>query len=159
MVQRPPESRVRGRRLAGPTDGEPPVLHWGRAIVSLSGAFTEPAVSIKARQYGDLFRRYIVPQLPFVVTLGVLLFVSLGMQLALPLIIRHFIDEAQEGAPLSILTSSASAFIAIRHLLLGAGGLDGHEQYPRGPGRARPVAGHVVPQRPDPGGDDRAGGR
>ena len=81
--------------------------------MSLSGAFTEPAVSIKARQYGDLFRRYIVPQLPFVVTLGVLLFVSLGMQLALPLIIRHFIDEAQEGAPLSILTASASAFIAI----------------------------------------------
>ena len=75
--------------------------------------FTEPAVSVKARQYGDLFRRYIVPQLPFVVTLGVLLFASLGLQLALPLIIRHFIDEAQEGAPLAILAASAGAFIGI----------------------------------------------
>ena len=81
--------------------------------MSLTTAFREPAVSIKARQYGDLFRRYIVPQMPFVVTLGALLFASLGMQLALPLIIRHFIDEAQEGAPLAILAASASAFIAI----------------------------------------------
>ena len=81
--------------------------------MSLTTAFREPAVSIKARQYGDLFRRYIVPQMPFVATLGVLLFASLGMQLVLPLIIRHFIDEAQEGAPLAILAASASAFIAI----------------------------------------------
>ena len=81
--------------------------------MSLPITFGEPAVSIKARQYGDLFRRYIVPQLPFVVTLGVLLFASLGLQLALPLIIRHFIDEAQEGAPLAILAASASAFIGI----------------------------------------------
>ena len=70
-------------------------------------------MSIKARQYGDLFRRYIVPQLPLVVTLGVLLFTSLGMQLALPLIVRYFIDEAQEGAPLAVLATSAVAFIVI----------------------------------------------
>ena len=81
--------------------------------MSLPITFGEPAVSIKARQYGDLFRRYIVPQLPFVLTLGVLLFASLGLQLAMPLIIRHFIDEAQEGAPLAILAASASAFIGI----------------------------------------------
>ncbi len=81
--------------------------------MSLSRAFSEPTVSIKAGQYGDLFRRYIVPQMPFVVTLGVLLFASLGMQLALPLIIRHFIDEAQGGAPLAVLAASAGAFIAI----------------------------------------------
>ncbi len=81
--------------------------------MSLTTAFREPAVSIKARQYGDLFRRYIVPQMPFVVTLGVLLFASLGMQLALPLIVRHFIDEAQEGAPLAGLATLAGAFIGI----------------------------------------------
>ncbi len=81
--------------------------------MSLSGAFSEPAVSIKARQYGDLFRRYIVPQMPSVVTLGVLLFVSLGMQLVLPLIVRHFIDEAQVEAPLGTLATLAAAFIAI----------------------------------------------
>ena len=81
--------------------------------MSLPVAFGEPAVSIKARQYGELFRRYIVPQLPFVVTLGSLLFVSLGMQLALPLIVRHFIDEAQRGASVEALSASAVAFIAI----------------------------------------------
>ena len=81
--------------------------------MSLPVAFGEPAVSIKARQYGDLFRRYIVPQLPLVVTLGMLLFVSLGLQLALPLIVRHFIDEAQRGASVEALSASAVAFIAI----------------------------------------------
>ena len=81
--------------------------------MSLSVAFGEPAVSIRARQFGDLFRRYIVPQLPFVVTLGVLLFVSLGLQLVLPLIVRHFIDEAQRGASVEALAASAVAFIAI----------------------------------------------
>ena len=81
--------------------------------MSLTTAFRESAVSIKARQYGDLFRRYIVPQMPFVATLGVLLFAGLGLQLALPLIIRYFIDEAQEGAPLGVLAASASAFIGI----------------------------------------------
>jgi len=81
--------------------------------VSLPLAFSEPAVSIKARQYGDLFRRYIVPQMPSVVTLGVLLFASLGMQLVLPLIVRHFIDEAQIEAPLGTLATLAAAFIGI----------------------------------------------
>ncbi len=81
--------------------------------MSLPIAFTEPAVSIKARQYGDLFRRYIVPQMPSVVTLGVLLFASLGMQLVLPLIVRHFIDEAQVEAPLGTLATLAAAFIGI----------------------------------------------
>ncbi len=81
--------------------------------MSLPVAFREPAVSIKARQYGDLFRRYIVPQLPFVVTLGTLLFFSLGLQLVLPLIVRHFIDEAQKGAPVEGLVTTAAAFIGI----------------------------------------------
>ena len=54
-----------------------------------------------------------MPQLPLVVTLGMLLFVSLGLQLALPLIVRHFIDEAQRGASVEALSASAVAFIAI----------------------------------------------
>ena len=81
--------------------------------MSLPIAFGEPAVSIKARQYGDLFRRYIVPQMPLVVTLGTLLFISLGLQLVLPLIVRHFIDEAQKGAPVEGLAATAAAFIGI----------------------------------------------
>ncbi len=81
--------------------------------MSLPVAFGEPAVSIRARQYGDLFRRYIVPQMPLVVTLGTLLFFSLGLQLVLPLIVRHFIDEAQKGAPVEGLAATAAAFIGI----------------------------------------------
>ena len=81
--------------------------------MSLPIAFGEPPVSIKARQYGDLFRRYIVPQMPLVVTLGTLLFASLGLQLVLPLIVRHFIDEAQKVAPVEGLAATAAAFIGI----------------------------------------------
>ena len=109
--------RLVGRTRSSGFDVSPPATwpgaHRPSAALSLPIAFTEPAVSIKARQYGDLFRRYIVPQMPFVVTLGVLLFTSLGLQLALPLIIRHFIDEAQGGAQLAVLAASAGIFIGI----------------------------------------------
>ena len=81
--------------------------------MSLTVGFREPSVEIKARQYGGLLRRYLGPQLPFVVTLGVLLFLSLGLQLVLPQIIRYFIDEAQKGAPVEALAVAAGAFIAI----------------------------------------------
>ena len=81
--------------------------------MSLPIGFREPSVEIEARQYGGLLRRYLGPQLPLVVTLGVLLFVSLGLQLTLPQIIRYFIDEAQQGAPVDALAATAGAFIAI----------------------------------------------
>jgi ATP-binding cassette subfamily B protein len=81
--------------------------------MNLPSTFSEPAVSIKAKQYGDLLRRYMGPQLPFVITLGVLLFFSLGLQLVLPQIIRYFIDEAQKGSPLDRLTVAAVIFICI----------------------------------------------
>ena len=76
-------------------------------------AFKEPAVSIKARQYGDLLRRYMGPQLPFVITLGVLLFIVLALQLVLPQIIRYFIDEAQKDSPIDRLTVAAVIFIGV----------------------------------------------
>ena len=81
--------------------------------MSLPAAFREPAVRIEARQYGGLLRRYLGPQLPFVVVLGVLLFLSLGLQLVLPQIIRYFIDEAQAGAATEALVAAASAFMVI----------------------------------------------
>ena len=81
--------------------------------MSLDVGFREPSVEIEARQYGGLLRRYLGPQLPFVVTLGVLLFLSLGLQLVLPQIIRYFIDEAQKGAPVEALAVAAGAFMAI----------------------------------------------
>ena len=81
--------------------------------MSLTVGFREPSVKIEARQYGGLLRRYLGPQLPFVATLGVLLFISLGLQLALPQIIRYFIDEALAGAPTEALVSAAGAFMVI----------------------------------------------
>ena len=81
--------------------------------MNLPAAFREPAVRIEARQYGGLLRRYLGPQLPFVVILGVLLFLSLGLQLVLPQIIRYFIDEAQAGAAAESLAAAAVAFMVI----------------------------------------------
>ena len=81
--------------------------------MSLNVGFREPSVEIEARQYGGLLRRYLGPQLPLVVTLGVLLFLSLGLQLVLPQIIRYFIDEAQKGVPVEALAVAAVAFMAI----------------------------------------------
>lgn len=81
--------------------------------MNLPITFREPAVSIKAREYSDLLRRYMGPQLPFVITLGMLLFFSLGLQLVLPQIIRFFIDEAQKGSSLDRLTAAAVIFIGI----------------------------------------------
>ncbi len=81
--------------------------------MSLPAAFREPPVRIKARQYGGLLRRYLGPQLPFVLTLGVLLLLSLGLQLVLPQIVRYFIDEAQRGAAVAALAATAGTFITI----------------------------------------------
>ena len=81
--------------------------------MNLPAAFREPAVRIEARQYGGLLRRYLGPQLPFVSMLGMLLFLSLGLQLTLPQIIRYFIDEAQAGAATESLVAAAGAFMVI----------------------------------------------
>ena len=81
--------------------------------MNLPATFREPAVNVKARKYGSLLRRYMLPQLPFVITLGILLFTGLGLQLVLPQIIRYFIDEAQKDSPLERLTAAAVLFIAI----------------------------------------------
>ncbi len=81
--------------------------------MSLPVAFREPSVEIKAGQYSGLLRRYLGPQLPFVLTLGVLLFLSLGLQLTLPQIVRYFIDEARKGAAVGALAATAGSFIAI----------------------------------------------
>ena len=81
--------------------------------MSLPVTFREPSVEIKAGQYSGLLRRYLGPQLPFVLTLGVLLFLSLGLQLTLPQIVRYFIDEAQKGAAVGALAATAGSFIAI----------------------------------------------
>ena len=81
--------------------------------MNLPATFKEPAVSINARQYGDLLRRYMGPQLPLVITLGVLLFIVLALQLVLPQIIRYFIDEAQKDSPIDRLTVAAVIFIGV----------------------------------------------
>ena len=84
--------------------------------MNLPATFREPEVTVKARKYGSLLRRYMLPQLPWVITLGILLFTSFGLQLVLPQIIRYFIDEAQKGSPLERLTAAAVLFIVITML-------------------------------------------
>ena len=81
--------------------------------MNLPATFREPEVTVKARKYGSLLRRYMLPQLPWVITLGILLFTGLGLQLVLPQIIRYFIDEAQKGSPLERLTGAAVLFIVV----------------------------------------------
>lgn len=50
-------------------------------------------------QYVKLLGQYLRPQLPGVVVLGILLMLSIGMQLNNPLILRFFIDAARESSP------------------------------------------------------------
>ena len=137
--------------------------------MNLPATFREPEVTVKARKYGSLLRRYMLPQLPWVITLGILLFTSLGLQLVPapdhPLLYRRGPEGKpprtahRRGRPLHRHHHAPADRAGLRHLLLRARRLDRHEQHPRGPRRARPLAGHGVPQRAHPRRDDRARGR
>ena len=52
----------------------------------------KPVIKIPLKQYRDLLVKYLRPQWPWVVTLTVLLFGGIVMQLVLPQIMRSFID-------------------------------------------------------------------
>ncbi|UJF35440.1 ABC transporter ATP-binding protein [Paenibacillus hexagrammi] len=65
--------------------------------------------SIKA--YSRLLRQYLLPQRGTLIVLAVLLFASIGMQLANPQIIRFFIDTAQSHGDLKPLFIAAGLFL------------------------------------------------
>lgn len=71
-------------------------------------------------QYRALLAEYLAPQKGRVVTLAVLLFANIGIQLVNPQIIRHFIDITQAGADTATLTRVALIFIvaAVTHQLI-----------------------------------------
>ncbi|AJY74644.1 ABC transporter ATP-binding protein [Paenibacillus beijingensis] len=63
------------------------------------------------RQYGDILGRYLLPQRGSLITLAILLFVLIGLQLVNPQIIRFFIDHAQSEGALEPLYYAAGIFI------------------------------------------------
>lgn len=64
-------------------------------------------------QYARLLGAYLRPLGRQMVLLALLLFASIGLQLWKPQILRDFIDLAQTGAPLSVLTERAILFFAL----------------------------------------------
>lgn len=77
-------------------------------------------MKITYQQYRTLLARYLGPQKARVITLGVLLFANIGIQLINPQIIRRFIDHTQSGADTATLTRLAIIFIvaAVTHQLI-----------------------------------------
>jgi len=61
--------------------------------------------------YGAFFARYMKPHRARVIILGALLLVSIGLQLISPQILRRFIDMAQAGEPLRMLTVLSLVFL------------------------------------------------
>lgn len=59
----------------------------------------------------SMLRSYLLPQKSSLILLTVLLFVSIGLQLVNPQIIRYFIDTAQSDKPLELLLYAALIFI------------------------------------------------
>ncbi|HEV2250969.1 MAG TPA: ABC transporter ATP-binding protein [Candidatus Limnocylindria bacterium] len=64
-------------------------------------------------RYVELFVRYATPERGRVALLGVLLFASIGLQLAAPQLLRSFIDNALGAAPVDALVRIAALFVAL----------------------------------------------
>jgi len=65
------------------------------------------------RPYWDLLVTYLRPQLGKAAGLGALLLANIGLQLANPQVLRHFIDAARRGGELTELTQTAALYIAV----------------------------------------------
>ena len=68
---------------------------------------------ITLREYSRFLRHYLGPRKHLAIYLGVALFISIGLQLTNPLIMRNFIDTARAGGAASDLTRLALTFIAV----------------------------------------------
>jgi ATP-binding cassette, subfamily B, bacterial len=81
-------------------------------------------MTVSFPQYRTVLATYLAPQRGRVGLLALLLFGSIGLQLANPQIIRAFIDATQAGAPTSTLLATAGLFFALavvqRVMALGA---------------------------------------
>lgn len=65
------------------------------------------------RQYWSLFSNYLRPQRGRVLVLGLLLFGSIGLQLANPQVVRFFIDTATGTGAADLLLGAAILFLGI----------------------------------------------
>ncbi len=65
------------------------------------------------RGYRALLGRYLGPYRGRAVLLAALLFTSTGLQLANPQLLRRFIDGAQAGLPLRVLTITAVVYLSV----------------------------------------------
>lgn len=68
---------------------------------------------IEYRQHADLLRRYLRPYWPKALLLALLLSGSVGLQLATPQLLRHFIDQALGGSGVEALATTAVIFLAM----------------------------------------------
>lgn len=68
--------------------------------------------NIPLKRYGELLGTYLGPQKSRAVFLGIFLLAGIGLQLANPQIIRAFIDNANAGESLEVLTRIALLFLA-----------------------------------------------
>lgn len=68
-------------------------------------------MKIPLKRYWLLLRQYLTPQWRRVLFLAILLFAGIGLRIINPQIIRHFIDSATAGEPLTNLTLAALAFL------------------------------------------------
>ena len=70
-------------------------------------------MKIPLKAYWQLLNQYIRPQWSIAALLGILLLGGIGLQLVNPQIIRYFIDQAQSGAALDILTHAALLYLLL----------------------------------------------
>src|SRR5579864_6576329 len=70
-------------------------------------------MKLPLKQYLKLLAHYLRPQKGRALLMGVLLLVSIGLQLANPQVLRYFIDTATSGGNASLLLFAAIMFIGI----------------------------------------------
>lgn len=70
-------------------------------------------MKIPLRKYYEILAKYLIHQKLRFILLSCLMLGSIGMQIVNPQIMRHFIDSANEGKPLSVLTVSALLFLGV----------------------------------------------
>lgn len=68
---------------------------------------------IPLRQFWELLREYLAAHRAKVAALAVLMLASAGLQLLNPIVMARFIDYAVQGAPPSVLTTTALAFLGV----------------------------------------------
>lgn len=76
--------------------------------------------------YRRLLLRYLRPLWPGLLLLTLLLVANVGLQLLNPLIAKSFIDGAQAGVPVGVLTATAIEFLTVALLIQGVSVAEGY---------------------------------